>query len=41
MRVQVPVREHTTHWLLCLYIGVLPLRSAMRLWDLLFAEVSK
>lgn len=38
-QAQVPVREHSTHWLLCLYINVLPLASAMRLWDLLFAEV--
>ena len=35
---EVPVREHSTRWLLCLYIDVLPLASAMRLWDLLFAE---
>ena len=40
-QAQVPVREHSTHWLLCLYINVLPLCSAMRLWDLLFAEVRK
>jgi len=39
VQAQVPVREHSTQWLLCLYINVLPLASALRLWDLLFDEV--
>ena len=39
VQAQVPVREHSTQWLLCLYINVLPLGSALRLWDLLFDEV--
>ena len=34
----VPVAQYSTQWLLCLYIDVLPLETALRLWDLLFAE---
>ena len=41
VQAQVPVREHSTQWLLCLYINVLPLGSALRLWDLLFDEVRR
>jgi hypothetical protein len=41
VQAQVPVREHSTQWLLCLYINVLPLASALRLWDLLFDEVRR
>ncbi|KAL1499665.1 hypothetical protein AB1Y20_011862 [Prymnesium parvum] len=34
----VPVREQTTHWLLCLFVDALPMELVLRLWDLLFFE---
>ena len=34
----VPVKEQTTHWLLCAFVDALPLDCALRLWDLLFLD---
>ncbi len=33
---RVPLREQTTHWLLCAYLDALPLDASLRVWDVLF-----
>ena len=34
----VPVREQTTHWLLCLFVDALPMQLVLRLWDIFFSD---